>query len=57
MFSKFKVLDTLLRAEGFFLDVLYGCLGLVSDPKKFSSAVNFFQYLVIKTLVLDRYSA
>jgi hypothetical protein len=49
-----------LRAEGFFssLDVLYGGIEIgniaIFDQKYFISAVNFFQFLVIKTLESDR---
>jgi hypothetical protein len=45
------------------MDVLYGGLGLdklqflIKNISKIFSAVNFFQFLVIKTLDLDRYSA
>jgi hypothetical protein len=50
-----------LRAEGFFcnLHVLYGGLGigklyfLIKKKLNFFSAVNFFQFLVIKTLNPD----
>ncbi len=52
---------SLLRAEGFSYswDVLYGDLGisklqfLRKKISNFFSAVNFFTYLVIKTLNLD----
>jgi hypothetical protein len=53
-FHAFEVLEcSLLRYEGFScsLDVLYGGLGISKlqfDKKK--SAVNFVQFLVIKTL-------
>jgi hypothetical protein len=53
---------SLLRAEGFFcnLDVLYGALGihklqfLIQNKCNFFSAVNFFQYLVIKPWIRIR---
>jgi hypothetical protein len=48
---------SLLRAEGFFcsLDVLYGGLGIgnLQFLINFFSAVNFFQFFVIKTLAPD----
>ncbi len=65
-FSCFEVLDVLfLRAEGFScsLDVLYEGLGrsklqfLIKKISHFFPTVNFFQFLVIKTLDPDGYSA
>ncbi len=65
--SCFEVLDAwpLWRAEGFFcnLVVLYGGLGIGKlsfwSKKKinFFFSCNFFQFLVIKALDLDRFSA
>jgi hypothetical protein len=66
---KFHVLKcwmlSFFRAEGFFcnLDVLYGDQGvsklyfLIKKKLIFFSAVIFFQFLFIKSLDPDRYSA
>ncbi len=58
--SCFEVPDSLLRAEGFYycLDVLYGGLGekqiaIFYLKNLFFSAVNFFEFLVIKILDPD----
>jgi hypothetical protein len=66
--KKFHVLNCWMfsfEAEGFFcnVDFLYGGLGvgklyiLIFKKLIFFPAVSFLQFLVIKTLVPDRYSA